>query len=123
MLPLQAGALLGPMAGTGMVTLVPALSGVYGAPVGAVALAITTYMVPFALAQLFSGSIAHNLGGRRTALIGYAIFIAGSLATAAAPTFGLFLLLRFVQGKPSICQCSISLHRFSHPPSRVSPFE
>ena len=33
MLPLQAGALLGPMAGTGMVTLVPALSGVYGAPV------------------------------------------------------------------------------------------
>jgi predicted MFS family arabinose efflux permease len=98
MLPLQAGALLGPMAGTGMVTLVPALSGVYGAPVGAVALAITTYMVPFALAQLFSGSIAHNLGGRRTALIGYAIFIAGSLATAAAPTFGLFLLFRFVQG-------------------------
>jgi len=98
MLPLQAGALLGPMAGTGMVTLVPALSGVYGAPVGAVALAITTYMVPFALAQLFSGSISHNLGGRRTALIGYAIFIAGSLATAAAPTFGLFLLFRFVQG-------------------------
>jgi predicted MFS family arabinose efflux permease len=55
-------------------------------------------MVPFALAQLFSGSISHNLGGRRTALIGYAIFIAGSLATAAAPTFGLFLLFRFVQG-------------------------
>ncbi len=75
-----------------------ALSGVYGVPVGAVALAITTYMVPFALAQLFSGSISHNLGGRRTALFGYAIFIAGSLATAAAPTFGLFLLLRFVQG-------------------------
>jgi len=81
-----------------MVTLVPALSGVYGVPVGAVALAITTYMVPFALAQLFSGSISHNLGGRRTALIGYAIFIAGSLASAAAPTFALFLLFRFVQG-------------------------
>lgn len=98
MLPLQAGALLGPMAGTGMVTLVPTLSGVYGIPVGSAALAITTYMVPFALAQLFSGSISHILGGRRTALIGYTIFIAGSLGTAAAPTFGLFLLFRFVQG-------------------------
>lgn len=98
MLPLQAGALLGPMAGTGMVTLVPALSGVYGVSVGAVALAITTYMVPFAVAQLFSGSISHILGGRRTALIGYTVFVLGSLASAAAPTFPLFLLMRFVQG-------------------------
>jgi len=98
MLPLQAGAILGPMAGTGMVTLVPALSDVYGVSVGAVALAITTYMVPFAVAQLFSGSISQLAGGRRTALIGYAIFVTGSLATAAAPTFPLFLLTRFIQG-------------------------
>ncbi|HET8577667.1 MAG TPA: MFS transporter [Methylomirabilota bacterium] len=98
MLPLQAGAILGPMAGTGMVTLVPALSGVFGVPVGAVALAITAYMVPFAVAQLFSGSISQLLGGRRTTLIGYAIFGASSLATAAAPTFPLFLLMRFIQG-------------------------
>jgi ACDE family multidrug resistance protein len=98
MLPLQAGALLGPMAGTGMVTLVPALSGVYGVSVGAVGLAITTYMLPFAGAQLFSGSISHVLGGRRTALIGYAVFVLGSLASAAAPTFTLFLLMRFIQG-------------------------
>jgi ACDE family multidrug resistance protein len=98
MLPLQAGAILGPMAGTGMVTLVPALSGVFGVPVGAMALAITAYMVPFAVAQLFSGSISQLLGGRRTTLIGYAIFGATSLATAAAPTFPLFLLMRFIQG-------------------------
>ncbi|HET7875281.1 MAG TPA: MFS transporter [Methylomirabilota bacterium] len=98
MLPLQTGALLGPMAGTGMVTLIPALSGVYGVPVGTVGLAITAYMVPFAVAQLFSGSISQVLTGRRTAMLGFVGFTLGSVACALAPTLAGFLAFRFVQG-------------------------
>ncbi|MFQ5899177.1 MAG: MFS transporter, partial [Candidatus Methylomirabilia bacterium] len=98
MLPLQAGALLGPMAGTGMVTLIPALSEVYGVSIGTVALAITGYMAPFAIAQLFSGAVSQLISGRRTVAMGYAVFIAASLGCAWAPTLSLFLLFRLVQG-------------------------
>ncbi|HET7296456.1 MAG TPA: MFS transporter, partial [Gemmatimonadales bacterium] len=98
MLPLQAGALLGPMAGTGMVTLVPVLSDVYGVSVGAVALAITAYTTPFALVQLFSGSVSQLLSGRLTAVIGYVIFASASLGCALAPSFAFFIIFRLVQG-------------------------
>jgi ACDE family multidrug resistance protein len=98
MLPLQAGALLGPMAGTGMVTLVPVLSDIYGVSVGAVALAITAYTTPFALVQLFSGSVSQLLSGRLTAVIGYAIFASASLGCALAPSFAFFVVFRLLQG-------------------------
>jgi predicted MFS family arabinose efflux permease len=98
LVPLQVGALLGPMAGSGMMTLVPTLAEGYGAPVGAVALAITAYMGPFAVVQLVSGSIAQRLTGRRTAIIGYAVFALASLLCALAPSFPLFVAFRFAQG-------------------------
>lgn len=98
LVPLQIGALLGPMAGSGMMTLVPTLAQSYDAPVGVVALAITAYMAPFAVAQLVSGAIAQRLTGRRTALLGYALFALASLACAVAPSFALFVASRFLQG-------------------------
>ncbi|MDP2627084.1 MAG: MFS transporter [Candidatus Rokubacteria bacterium] len=98
MLPLQAGALLGPMTGMGVVTLGPVLSDLYQVTIGTVGLTITAYMIPFALVQLFSGSISQVITGRRTVAAGFVVFAAGSLGCAAAPTFPLLLLFRFVQG-------------------------
>ena len=98
MLPLQAGALLGPMTGAGVVTLGPVLSDLYQVTIGTVGLVITVYMIPFALVQLFSGSISQVITGRRTVAAGFAVFAAGSLGCASAPTFPLLLLFRFVQG-------------------------
>ena len=72
------------MTGTGVVTLGPVLSGLYGVPIGTVGLVITAYMVPFALVQLFSGSLSQLITGRRTAAFGFVIFAAGSLGCAAA---------------------------------------
>jgi predicted MFS family arabinose efflux permease len=86
------------MGGTGMVTLVPALAASYTVSVGTVALAITAYMAPFAVVQLFSGSASQILTGRRTAALGYLVFTAASLGCAVAPSFSLFLLCRVVQG-------------------------
>ncbi len=98
MLPLQAGALLGPMTGTGVVTLGPVLSDLYGVSIGTVGFVITAYMIPFALVQLLSGSVSQVITGRRTAAGGFIVFAAGSLGCAAAPTFALLLLARMVQG-------------------------
>lgn len=98
MLPLQAGAMLGPLAGSGMLTLVPTLSETYAVSVGTAGLAITAYMVPFAVAQLLSGAVAQTLSARRTAAAGYAVFVGASLACAWAPTLPAFLAFRFVQG-------------------------
>ncbi|MFQ5521495.1 MAG: MFS transporter, partial [Candidatus Methylomirabilia bacterium] len=52
----------------------------------------------FAIAQLFSGAISQLISGRRTVVVGYAVFVAASLGCAAAPTLPLFLLFRLVQG-------------------------
>ena len=81
-----------------MMTLVPTLAQSYSAPVAAVALAITAYMGPFALAQLVSGAIAQRLSGRRTALLGYGLFAAASMGCALAPSFPLFVTFRLLQG-------------------------
>jgi predicted MFS family arabinose efflux permease len=98
LLPLQAGSLIGTMAGTGMVTLVPAMAESFAVPVTTIAWAVTAYMVPFALVQLFSGAFAQRLGSRRIACVGFIVYALGSLGGALAPTFAVFLLLRLLQG-------------------------
>lgn len=45
-------------------------------------LAITVYMVPFILLQLFSGSISQLITGRLTALLGFTVYGAASLGCA-----------------------------------------
>lgn len=90
--------MLGPMGGTGVVTLIPALSTLHDVSVGAMGLAITVYMVPFAALQLLSGSVSQLFTGRRTALAGFAVYGGASLGCALAPGLPLFIACRFVQG-------------------------
>lgn len=98
LLPLLAGACLGPLAGSAMVTLVPALTSVYEVGVGVMALSLTVYMLPFSMAQLVSGPISQIFSGRRTATVGFVVFSGASLGCALAPNIGLFLAARLVQG-------------------------
>lgn len=98
LLPLYAGACLGPLAGSAMITLIPALTSVFGVGVGVMALSLTVYMLPFSLAQLVSGPISQVFSGRRTAVVGFAVFSGASLGCALAPTIGIFLAARLVQG-------------------------
>jgi predicted MFS family arabinose efflux permease len=87
-----------PIAGSGMVTLIPRLAEVHARSVSSVSLAITIYMIPFAVAQLLAGGVAQRFTVRRTVAAGFATFIAGSLGCAAAPGFAVFLACRLVQG-------------------------
>jgi MFS family permease len=63
-----------------------------------VAAAITAYMVPFALLQLVSGTLAERLGPRRVVRGGYVAFGLAALGCAFAPDIWAFLAARAAMG-------------------------
>jgi MFS family permease len=97
-LPLYAGGFLGPFGGAMLVALIPNVASGLEASVTQVAAAITAYMVPFAVLQLFSGTLAERLGARRVVRAGYVVFGAAALACALAPEIWSFLAARAVMG-------------------------
>ncbi|HXV33310.1 MAG TPA: MFS transporter [Gaiellaceae bacterium] len=97
-LPLYAGGFLGPFGGAMLVALIPNVADGLDASVAQVAAAITAYMVPFALLQLVSGTVAERLGSRRVVRGGYVAFGLAALACALAPDIWLFLGARAAMG-------------------------
>jgi MFS family permease len=96
--PLYAGGFLGPFGGAMLVVLIPNVAESLDASVAQVAAAITAYMVPFALLQLVSGTVAERLGPRRVVRGGYVAFGLAALACAVVPDIWLFLGARAAMG-------------------------
>jgi MFS family permease len=96
--PLYIGAALGPLGGFGVVTLLPVLARNWAVEFGTASLAITFYMVPFIIVQIFSGSIAQLYDTRKTLLFGFALYALGCIACALSPLPAVFFLSRAVQG-------------------------
>jgi DHA1 family bicyclomycin/chloramphenicol resistance-like MFS transporter len=59
---------------------------------------LTTYIIGFGLAQLAFGPLSDRFGRRKPLAIGLIIYVVAALAAAAAPSFALLLVFRFVQG-------------------------
>ncbi|MDX1691203.1 MAG: MFS transporter, partial [Acidimicrobiia bacterium] len=59
---------------------------------------VTGYFITMASLMLTGGALGDRLGRRRVYLVGVAIFAGASVACAAAPTLGLLVGARFVQG-------------------------
>lgn len=59
---------------------------------------ITSYLVGFGGAQLFYGPLSDRFGRRPVLFFGLGLYIIAALAAAVAPTFGIFLALRTIQG-------------------------
>lgn len=97
-LPLYVGGFLGPFGGGVLAVLIPQLRDAFGASTAAVAAAIPAYLVPFAVFQLVSGTIGERLGRRRVVRAGYVAYAVFSVGGALAPTLGLFLVVRALQG-------------------------
>jgi MFS family permease len=95
---LYVGGFLGPFGTVLIVPMFPELRDEFDASSSAVSLGFSLYLVPFALALLFSGTIGERFGRRRTVRTTYALYAVASLAAAAAPTLGVFILARAVQG-------------------------
>jgi MFS family permease len=96
--PLYVGGFLGPFGGAMLVAIIPNVAHGLDASVTQVAAAITAYMVPFAVLQLFSGTVAERLGPRRVVRAGYIGFGAAALGCALAPEIWSFLAARAVMG-------------------------
>lgn len=92
------GAALGPMGGNVMVVLLPLLQRELQTDLGRLSLAVTAYMVPFALFQVFSGAIADAFSRRWTAFWGFAGFGLAALLCGLAPNVEVFILGRILQG-------------------------
>ncbi|MFD2081984.1 drug resistance transporter, EmrB/QacA subfamily [Actinopolymorpha cephalotaxi] len=56
------------------------------------------YTLMFATLLLSSGSLADRIGARRSFGLGIGLFVLASVACGAAPTLGLLIVARFVQG-------------------------
>ncbi len=97
-LPLHLGGFIGPFGGAVLAVLVPELREAFGATTSQIALAVPAYLVPFALLQIFSGTLGERLGRRRTVQAAYLAYAIASAATAVAPTIGMFLIGRAAQG-------------------------
>ncbi len=96
--PLYAGGFLGPFGGAMLVALIPNVAEGLHTSLTLVAAAITAYMIPFAMLQLVSGTLAERLGARRVVRAGYVTFGAAALACALAPEILTFLGARAVMG-------------------------
>jgi DHA1 family bicyclomycin/chloramphenicol resistance-like MFS transporter len=59
---------------------------------------LTTYMVGFAVGQLFYGPLSDRFGRRPVLLFGLVFFAASSIGCSFAPTIGSLIGLRIVQG-------------------------
>ncbi|MFF7971005.1 DUF6185 family protein [Streptomyces sp. NPDC007905] len=69
-----------------------------GGPVSDVQWFSTAYTLPFAVLLITGGRLGDTVGRRRLFVLGVAVFTAASVACALAPTAGLLIAFRAVQG-------------------------
>lgn len=98
LLPIYLGAVIGPLGGVGVITLLPTLAREWQTNIQWISLTVTLYMIPYVIFQLFSGSIAQVFNTRRTLLFGLGIYSLGGLFCGLSPTLEILLGARFIQG-------------------------
>ena len=98
LLPNYLGAIIGPMAGVGIITLLPVLCRHFDMSISWISLTVTLYMIPYVVFQLFSGSIAQVFDTRRTLLFGFGIYALGSLLSGLSFSLPTLIIARFIQG-------------------------
>ena len=77
-------------------------------PVALVQTTIPLFLLVMGLGQLVSGPLVDNYGRKPIALLGLALYIAGSAIAATATSFPLFLLARLVQGCAVCCSAVVA---------------
>ena len=75
----------------------PAMTRALGATADEVQLTLSVYMFGWGVAQLLAGPLSDRFGRRPALLGGLAVFTAGSVASAFAPTLGALVVARFFQ--------------------------
>lgn len=96
--PLYAGGFLGPFAGAMTAVMLPELADGLGTTISGASLTVSWFMVPFAAAMLFSGTLAARWGQARVVRTAFVMYAASSLVGVFATALGPFLAGRALQG-------------------------
>jgi DHA2 family methylenomycin A resistance protein-like MFS transporter len=93
-----------------------------GGDVSALQWVVNAYTVVFAALILTAGALGDRVGARRVFLAGFGVFTAASLACGLAPSLGVLVAARAVQGAgaAALVSCSLALlsHAFPDPTER-----
>lgn len=92
------GGFLGPFGGAMVTPMLPELASGLDTSLSTAAWALTAYLIPFAGIMLVSGTLAESWGRARTVRGAYVVYAVASIGCALAPTAGLFLGGRALQG-------------------------
>ena len=88
---------LGPLALNLLLPSIPGLQHTFGRDYGTVQLALSLYLLGFAVAQLLYGPASDRFGRRPALLVGLLLFLAGSALSAVAPSIELLIGARVLQ--------------------------
>lgn len=97
-LPLYVGGFMGPFGTVVIVPMFPELRESFDASSSQVGLGYSLYLIPFAILLLVSGTLGERWGRRRTVRSTYLLYTVASIGCALAPTLGVFVAARAVQG-------------------------
>ena len=78
----------------------PVISEQFGVPAGSAQMTLSTYILGFAVGQLFYGPMADSLGRKPVILGGTLVFAAAAVACALAQTIDQLIVMRFFHGLP-----------------------
>lgn len=102
--------------------LVPSISGDFGVGVGSAQWMLTINLMVGAVATPVMGRLSDGRGTRRLLMISLAVILVGSVVAATAPTFGVFLIGRALQGLSyGIVPVTIVLARRNLPRPEIDP--
>ncbi|MCK7450920.1 Bcr/CflA family multidrug efflux MFS transporter [Enterobacter chengduensis] len=76
----------------------PVISAQFGVPAGSAQMTLSTYILGFALGQLFYGPMADSLGRKPVILGGTLVFAAAAVACALAQSIDQLIVMRFLHG-------------------------
>jgi DHA2 family methylenomycin A resistance protein-like MFS transporter len=101
----------------------PAIQREIGGSLAGLQWVIDAYTLALASIMLTAGSTADRIGARKVFVLGLTAFAAGSAACAAAPTLGVLITARAIQGlgASALLPCSLALlvHQFPDPRQRA----
>jgi len=97
-LAVLSGGYIGPLSGNAVLAMIPVLKTDFGASAEEILVSITFFMLPFALFNLFSGTISDVYGRRKILTFGFLIYALGCMFCVVSPNLMAFYLSRSVQG-------------------------
>ncbi|MHC1709476.1 MAG: MFS transporter [Methanomassiliicoccales archaeon] len=97
-LAVLSGGYIGPLSGNAVLAMIPVLKTDFGASAEEILVSITFFMLPFALVNLFSGTVSDVYGRRKILTAGFLVYALGCVFCVLSSDLMTFYLSRSVQG-------------------------